>query len=308
MTASSWTHAEKKTALLQYRVMSEKNVGERARSSPEVSPHIHTVMAQIVRPILLGERNTVTPDEWATIFDATEALSFLEANLIYGSWCNLVSGQPTRVLGVMNGIVNSHRDRFLRFFVDNGRWVEQLADMIDTPAGVDRSHARSVSDARLLSARRAQLQVRATQCEQSRRAVRFDTAAYHAFAAHHAVLRQKWPTIMWSNPTSVPVCEWASVALTNEPDFVAYAVCYACRHVPIMSDRIQDMRTKFARLSTSDAATLTHDPPQTVHGSPATGVAKEGKRRKRRAKVLCAMISKVQRSRRVWHPRLPECA
>ena len=215
-----------------------------------------SVLMDTIPQVLLGERRSVCPAAWSALLSTTARLTPQEAQELYLTLANVAFGNDAVApLGALGPTVVQHRERFLRFFLDNGKWMETLADVMDAAKdGTTHAQRLAVADARRAALRETQLRVAALQAELSTRALQFDAASELAYRVHAHVVRGKWPGVAWDDPPSVPVSAWSGVRLAHEPEDLQYALCYACRNVPCMRDRLADARARLTRQLAKDSS------------------------------------------------------
>ena len=160
----------------------------------------------------LTEGSAVTDQDWARIDAASVGLSQVEASLLYAA-CVHACTCDENVYPLT--LLSCTASEFSAKFLDNGRWMGFLADVLDEPSvHVRRDLLESARATRERDAclRRTQSELDA-QLSKARLALR--TERRRAFLRQRASLQRAFPAICWSDPNSTPRHEFRKMQLSK---------------------------------------------------------------------------------------------
>lgn len=157
----------------------------------------------------------MTDMDWNIIQDATIQLSVLEASWLYITFTQVVTDAPDCHILPFFRKGSFDAQRFHKYFLSNGRWMEYLADAIDEPNVEARQRNllhRRIENKRLGASQRhmAQEDVRQSSLRLARK-----QSAKNAFESRVDSLRIRFPEIQWNDVASTHPAAWQALRLSQ---------------------------------------------------------------------------------------------
>jgi len=194
----------------------------------------------VAAEVAAGFRQPMDDAAWGRLRDATYRLRARDARRVYAAFGALVASPAAPIDVAMVDLLGDHSAAaFCRRFLDNGRWMNYLADAIDEPVR-SRRHAHAVARAEEWRADRdAQRDAAQHAAHEARRRLEHRASASDAFAKHADQLRSALPQIHWDDVAATPRAAWRDVRLSTLTD----AQRLALHHVmlqPELAARLRD--------------------------------------------------------------------
>ena len=180
--------------------------------------------------------------DWNKLLQYTDKLSYSEARHLYKCIVDIVENET--VSGSLHGVVKND-DKSLKLFrskyIDNGRWVERISDVLTFPNKSQRLLRRSSSDIeyKLLCEEHMKNANQARSISQFR--YLFHKRTHACFVKKKGVLKDMFPMIDWNTPTSTHKMEWAKVDVKNLNMDLKLAIAFAAKNVECMSQKVSSV-------------------------------------------------------------------
>lgn len=186
-------------------------------------------VSEIVRA-RTASKDGVSAEEWRVIEDATMELSAAEAELLYKMFVQISCNQSA--LGLCVTLFHcSDAQLFASVFLENGRWINYLSDVLEEP-DIDRRKNNAVERRRKHEHDIQRHSKHAeTIIEVSRMRREHRRESQKAFARCKNALRTKLPDIIWNDISSTPRQIWNQVQTSRLSTDECLALDYATNYI-----------------------------------------------------------------------------
>lgn len=199
-------------------------------SRRQVKP-VQNVIQELVEGKIASSSSAVTSHEWTQILNTTDHLPRSEVVSLYRSIVDVV---VRRTEPEYFYVPKNRLDLFVKLFVDNGRWVAHIDEVLEHPDPRARTLARRKTLEALDRVRREHSTEATRTRELSEFRLAFRRECEEAYAAHAAELKRLHSRIAWDDPASTPASHWSEVRWGKMPRHLQLAAAHAASAVPSM--------------------------------------------------------------------------